>query len=169
MSKSSMWSRMASGVAAALFAFGVQAAVDIPRPQMPPAGGAKAPPVQPVDAKKCYSCHEDVEDFHTKGRHATVNCAHCHDNAAEHQKLAKAKDWGVRPNTIKDHRACATCHSDQLRITGYPRASVAVSRPPNQPNPSNTGTSSQAAIQVRWCRSLFRLVSSISIRLALNG
>jgi nitrite reductase (cytochrome c-552) len=120
MSKLSMWSRMASGLAAALFAFGVQAAVDIPRPQIPPAGAAKAPPIQPVEAKKCYSCHEDIEDFHTKGRHATVNCAHCHDNAAEHQKLAKNKDWGVRPNTIKDHRACATCHVEQYNTFVQP-------------------------------------------------
>ncbi|MDP1902771.1 MAG: ammonia-forming cytochrome c nitrite reductase subunit c552 [Pseudomonadota bacterium] len=106
-------SRMAMGLAAALFAFGVQAAVDIPGPKLPPPAPAKAPPIQPVEAKKCYSCHEDIEDFHTKGRHATVNCAHCHDNAAEHQKLAKQKDWGVRPNTIMDHRACATCHVEQ--------------------------------------------------------
>jgi nitrite reductase (cytochrome c-552) len=120
MSKSSMWSRMASGVAAALFAFGVQATVDIPRPQLPPEGAAKAPPIVPVDAKKCYSCHEDIEDFHTKGRHATVNCAHCHDNAAEHLKLAKAKDWGVRPNTNKDHRACATCHIEQYNTFVQP-------------------------------------------------
>ena len=120
MSKSSMGSRMASGVAAALFAFGVQATVDIPRPQLPPEGAAKAPPIVPVDAKKCYSCHEDIEDFHTKGRHATVNCAHCHDNAAEHLKLAKAKDWGVRPNTNKDHRACATCHIEQYNTFVQP-------------------------------------------------
>ena len=120
MSKSSMWSRMASGVAAALFAFGVQATVDIPRPQLPPEGAAKAPPIVPVDAKKCYSCHEDIEDFHTKGRHATVNCAHCHDNAAEHLKLAKAKDWGVRPNTNKDQRACATCHIEQYNTFVQP-------------------------------------------------
>ena len=114
MSKFSMWGRMASGVAVALFALGVQAAVDIPRPQIPAADSTpKAPVVPPVDAKKCYSCHEDIEDFHTKGRHATVNCVHCHDNAAEHQKLAKGKDWGVRPNTKKDHRACATCHVEQ--------------------------------------------------------
>jgi nitrite reductase (cytochrome c-552) len=106
-------SRMALGLATALLAFGVQAAVDIPGPKMPPAPPPKADPFKPVEAKKCYSCHEDVEDFHTGGRHATVNCVHCHDNAAEHQKLAKGKDWGVRPNTIKDHRACATCHADQ--------------------------------------------------------
>ena len=114
MSKSSIWGRMAMGLAASLFAFGVQAAVDIPKPTTAAAPTpAKAPPIQPVDAKKCYSCHEDIEDFHTKGRHASVNCAHCHDNAAEHLKLAKGKDWGVRPNTIKDHRACATCHVEQ--------------------------------------------------------
>lgn len=106
-------SRMAMGLAAALFAMGVQAAVDIPGPKMPPPPPAKPAPFVPVEAKKCYACHEDIEDFHTKGRHQTVNCVHCHDNAAEHQKLAKQKDWGVRPNTIKDHRACATCHSEQ--------------------------------------------------------
>ena len=120
MSRLSMWSQMASGLAAALFAFGAQAVVDIPRPQMPPPPPAKAPAAQPVDAKKCYSCHEDIEEFHTKGRHATVNCVQCHDNAAEHQKQAKGKDWGVRPNTIKDHRACATCHIEQYNTFVQP-------------------------------------------------
>jgi formate-dependent nitrite reductase cytochrome c552 subunit len=105
---------MASGLAAALFAFGVQAAVDIARPQIPAADNApKAPIVPPVDAKKCYSCHEDIEDFHTKGRHAAVNCVQCHDNAKDHLATAKNKDMGTRPNTNKDHRACATCHVEQ--------------------------------------------------------
>jgi nitrite reductase (cytochrome c-552) len=113
-------SRMAMGLAAALFAFGVQAAVEIPGPKMPPAPAEKAPAFKPVEAKKCYSCHEDVEDFHTNGRHATVNCVHCHDNAAEHQKLAKGKDWGVRPHTITDHRACATCHVEQYNTFVQP-------------------------------------------------
>ena len=113
-------SRLAMGLATALFAFGVQAAVEIPGPKMPPAPAEKAAPFKPVEAKKCYSCHEDVEDFHTNGRHATVNCVHCHDNAAEHQKLAKGKDWGVRPNTITDHRACATCHVEQYNTFVQP-------------------------------------------------
>jgi len=113
MKISELLGRATLGVAAALFALGVQARVELPKPQMPPPPPEKAPPLQPVDGKKCYSCHEDIEDFHTKGRHATVNCVHCHDNAAEHLKLAKGKNWGVRPNTNKDHRACATCHADQ--------------------------------------------------------
>jgi formate-dependent nitrite reductase cytochrome c552 subunit len=103
---------MALGLAAALFAFGAQAVVDIPRPQLPPEAPAKAPPVKPVDEKKCYSCHDNIEDFHTQGRHASVNCAQCHD-AAEHLKTAKNKDMGTRPGTNKDHRACAVCHVEQ--------------------------------------------------------
>lgn len=109
----SLLSRWAMGLATALFALGVQAQQAPSAPLKPQPAAPKPPPFVPVDAKKCYSCHEDIEDFHTNGRHQTVNCVHCHDNAAEHQKLAKSKDWGVRPNTIKDHRACATCHSQQ--------------------------------------------------------
>jgi nitrite reductase (cytochrome c-552) len=105
-------SRMAMGLAAALFAFGVQAAVDIPGPKLPPPEPAKAPAIKPIDAKKCYNCHGDIEEFHTKGRHATVNCAHCHD-AEEHMKTAKSSSMGTRPVTNTDHRACATCHVEQ--------------------------------------------------------
>ncbi len=105
-------SRLAMGLAAALFAIGVQAAVDIPGPKLPPPEAPKAPPIKPVEAKKCYSCHDNIEEFHESGRHATVNCAHCHD-AEEHLKTAKNKDMGTRPGTNKDHRACAVCHVEQ--------------------------------------------------------
>jgi formate-dependent nitrite reductase cytochrome c552 subunit len=104
--------RLALAAAFALFGLGAQAAVDIPKPQLPPPAPAKADPVKPVDAKKCYSCHENIEEFHTGGRHATVNCAHCH-TAEDHLKTAKGSNMGERPGTIKDHRACATCHVEQ--------------------------------------------------------
>lgn len=107
-----MLGRIALGLGAALFAIGVNAAVDIPKPQLPPPAPEKAPPIKPVDAKKCYSCHDNIEEFHADSRHATVNCAHCHD-AVEHLKTAKNKDMGTRPGTSKDHRACATCHVEQ--------------------------------------------------------
>jgi formate-dependent nitrite reductase cytochrome c552 subunit len=113
MTLSQIASRVATGLAGCLFALGAQAVVDIPRPQLPPPPAAKAEPLSPIDTRKCYGCHTEIEDFHAQGRHATVNCVHCHDNAAEHLKAAKATNWGVRPNTIKDHRACATCHVDQ--------------------------------------------------------
>jgi formate-dependent nitrite reductase cytochrome c552 subunit len=107
-----MWGQLATGLAAFLLACGVQAAVDIPAPKLPAPEPAKAAPVKPVDAKKCYACHSDVEDFHSEGRHATVNCAQCHD-AEEHLKTASSKLMGTRPGTNKDHRACAVCHVEQ--------------------------------------------------------
>ncbi len=105
--------RLALATVFALFGYGAQAAVDIPRPQMPPSPAAKSAPIKPLNEQKCYSCHDNIEDFHTQGRHATVNCAHCHDDAQEHLKTAKETSMGTRPNTIKDHRACATCHVEQ--------------------------------------------------------
>ena len=105
--------RLALAAAFALFGYGAQAAVEDSAPLKPAPAPAKAPPIKPVDAKKCYSCHDNIEDYHTAGRHATVNCAHCHDDANEHLKTAKNNAMGARPNTIKDHRACATCHVEQ--------------------------------------------------------
>lgn len=79
------------------------------KPQPPP---PKADPIEPVGQTECYSCHTNIEEFHTSGRHATVNCAHCHD-AREHVEAAEENDIGVRPVTRLDHSACATCHLAQ--------------------------------------------------------
>jgi formate-dependent nitrite reductase cytochrome c552 subunit len=106
MKATSRLGRWALAALFALYGWGVQAATEAaPAP-------AKAPPIKPVDEKKCYSCHDNIEDWHTEGRHATVNCAHCHD-AGEHLKTAKNKEMGTRPVTNTDHRACATCHVEQ--------------------------------------------------------
>jgi nitrite reductase (cytochrome c-552) len=98
--RQNFFSRWLVGAATALLAFGVQAA-------------DKTPPLKPVDGQACYACHTTIEDFHTQGKHATVNCAHCHSNTDEHLKTAKAKSMGTRPVTVVDHRACASCHADQ--------------------------------------------------------
>lgn len=97
---------LAMAACIALFGMGAQAATD-PAPEP-----AKEAPIKPVNTKKCYSCHDNIEEFHAGGRHATVNCAHCHD-AVEHQKTAKNSKMGERPVTRVDHRACATCHTAQ--------------------------------------------------------
>lgn len=102
MNTAKILSKWAVGLASALFAFGVQAQAD-----------AKAPPFKPVDTQQCYTCHANIEEFHAGGRHATVNCVHCHEKTDEHVKTAKAKSMGTRPITVMDHRACATCHADQ--------------------------------------------------------
>ncbi len=101
MSRGNRYSRWLLAAAAAWLGCAVQAAE-------PP-----KPPIKPVDAEKCFACHVEIEDFHAQGRHATVNCAHCHDNADAHMQTAKPKSMGTRPVTITDHRACASCHVDQ--------------------------------------------------------
>jgi nitrite reductase (cytochrome c-552) len=81
-------------------------------PQKPVEPAAKPTPVAAVNVNECYSCHTNIEEFHADSRHATVNCAHCHD-AAEHLEQADENNIGVRPVTRVDHAACATCHLTQ--------------------------------------------------------
>jgi formate-dependent nitrite reductase cytochrome c552 subunit len=91
--------RWLAGLFLALFALGVQAA------------DAPAPATKPVDVQKCYSCHDNIEEFHAKGKHAKVNCVSCHSGTEEH--LASKDKKAVKPVTNTDHRACAVCHKDQ--------------------------------------------------------
>jgi nitrite reductase (cytochrome c-552) len=98
---------------------------------------ATAENLKPVDAMQCYDCHSQVEDMHTVGKHATVNCVHCHD-ASKHVETASTRRMGERPVTRKDHEACATCHAAQfnsfvsVRHESHPRVEKAspVSRSP---------------------------------------
>jgi DmsE family decaheme c-type cytochrome len=66
------------------------------------------------DMVKCYGCHDDKEDQHTKGAHANTNCATCHAGAAEHSKVAKAKDPVKKPQR-PDAEACLTCHKNDAK------------------------------------------------------
>nr|2OT4_A Chain A, Eight-heme nitrite reductase [Thioalkalivibrio nitratireducens]2OT4_B Chain B, Eight-heme nitrite reductase [Thioalkalivibrio nitratireducens] len=69
--------------------------------------------LKPVDAMQCFDCHTQIEDMHTVGKHATVNCVHCHD-ATEHVETASSRRMGERPVTRMDLEACATCHTAQF-------------------------------------------------------
>jgi nitrite reductase (cytochrome c-552) len=69
----------------------------------------KAAPIKPVDTKKCYACHDNIEEFHANGKHAKVNCANCHEGTDKH--LADKK---VKPVTRTDHKACGVCHQDEF-------------------------------------------------------
>lgn len=99
MKKSSVFYRWLAGLSLALFAMGAQAAA--------------APAAKNVDVQKCYSCHDNIEEFHAKGKHAKVNCASCHSGMEEH--LASKDKKAVKPITNTDHRACAVCHEDQYK------------------------------------------------------
>jgi nitrite reductase (cytochrome c-552) len=74
--------------------------------------------LQPVDPLQCYDCHTQIEDMHTAGAHATVNCVHCHD-ASEHVETASTRRMGERPITRTDLEACATCHTAQFNSFVY--------------------------------------------------
>ena len=111
MSRATIRGRLALAVVLA-FLGGKVLAYSAGEPLKPQEPAPKAAPLAPVEEKKCYSCHENIEEFHSKGRHATVNCAHCHD-AVQHAKDADEDKMGTRPVTRTDHQACATCHRAQ--------------------------------------------------------
>jgi formate-dependent nitrite reductase cytochrome c552 subunit len=71
-----------------------------------------APPkpaaIKPVDVAGCYGCHSEIQEFHAKGKHAKVNCAHCHADTEKH-----VQDPSQKPVTKMAHAVCGGCHVDQ--------------------------------------------------------
>ncbi|MCX8069248.1 MAG: hypothetical protein N2738_01955, partial [Thermodesulfovibrionales bacterium] len=63
---------------------------------------------KPVDVQTCYGCHTNIKDFHTKGKHAKVNCTACHDKTDAHLQNSATK-----PETRLDHATCGKCHKEQ--------------------------------------------------------
>jgi nitrite reductase (cytochrome c-552) len=72
------------------------------------ASGASAQ-VKPVKEDACYMCHDNIRQFHQSGKHAEVNCAHCHTGTEEHIQKGPA----AKPGTKTDHATCGTCHAQQ--------------------------------------------------------
>ncbi|MDI6784605.1 MAG: ammonia-forming cytochrome c nitrite reductase subunit c552 [bacterium] len=73
------------------------------------AGAEKtASSVQPVEVKRCYTCHEQIKEFHAPNKHAQVNCITCHEELDAHLKDAMTK-----PETRTDHATCGKCHKEQ--------------------------------------------------------
>ena len=72
------------------------------------ATGAQAA-TQPVEVNTCYQCHGDIKGFHQRGKHAAINCAHCHTDTAAHLRSPMNK-----PVTSVDQRTCGQCHAEQF-------------------------------------------------------
>lgn len=72
------------------------------------ADAVKTVPAKPVEVNKCYECHAEIKDFHSKGKHAKVNCITCHEGLDKHLQDADAK-----PVTKTGHEVCGSCHQDQ--------------------------------------------------------
>jgi nitrite reductase (cytochrome c-552) len=63
-----------------------------------------------VEANQCYDCHADIRDFHTKGKHAKVNCSSCHEGLGAH-----LGDISKKPVTKMDLATCGSCHKEQYQ------------------------------------------------------
>lgn len=114
MKNLNIFQRWLMGLVIALFALGAHAApAPAPKPAVQALTPYQASTDKPVDVQKCYACHDNIEEFHAKGKHAKVNCVNCHTGTAEHLAASKDKKKDTKPVTVKDHRACATCHADQ--------------------------------------------------------
>jgi formate-dependent nitrite reductase cytochrome c552 subunit len=77
----------------------------------PPATAAQRAPAataKPVDIATCFGCHEDIKQFHSRGKHGKVNCAACHEALDKHLASPDAK-----PATRTDHAVCGACHKNQ--------------------------------------------------------
>ncbi len=77
-----------------------------PDPRVGPAGQSAA--AKPVKTDACFACHADIKEFHTKGKHAKVNCVTCHSGLDKHLQNPASK-----PETHMAHAVCGRCHKDQ--------------------------------------------------------
>ncbi|MBI5694429.1 MAG: ammonia-forming cytochrome c nitrite reductase subunit c552 [Nitrospirae bacterium] len=89
-------------VKSALFGLGLAAAAFV----MP--GQASA-----ADNKVCVGCHDQVKEFHARGKHSKLSCTNCHDKTDAH-----LKDASVKPVTRTDHAVCGGCHKEQYESFG---------------------------------------------------
>lgn len=67
-----------------------------------------APSQKSVKVESCYTCHDQIKDFHSKGKHSKVNCASCHEGLDKH-----LKDIASKPITNFNHATCGKCHKEQ--------------------------------------------------------
>lgn len=66
-----------------------------------------AHPAKFAGHQACETCHSDVADAKSKGKHGHVNCEACHGALAKH-----ADDFAsVTPGKLDTATLCATCHT----------------------------------------------------------
>ena len=81
-----------------------------------------ARPVKFAGHDACETCHTDVLDAKSKGKHGHVNCEACHGPQAKH-----ADDPGsVTPAKLDTSVLCARCHAaSAAKPKGFPQVDVA--------------------------------------------
>ena len=83
-------------------------------------GEIAAHPVRYAGHDTCETCHTDVVDKKSKGKHAHVNCEACHGAQAQH---AGADDPStVKPVLLDTSILCARCHTTSAaKLKGFPQ------------------------------------------------
>jgi hypothetical protein len=80
-------------------------------------GEIAARPVHFAGHQTCETCHADVHDLKTVGKHATVNCEACHGSLAAH-----ANDPSVQPPHLDTAVLCVRCHAaSAAKPKGFPQ------------------------------------------------
>ena len=81
-------------------------------------GDIAAHPVKFAGHQACETCHSDVADAKSKGKHAQVNCEACHGALAKHAEDPAAMT-PTKPNTAV---LCARCHTaTAAKPKGFPQ------------------------------------------------
>jgi len=62
-----------------------------------------------IDKETCFACHSEVEELHTNGKHAKLNCSLCHSDVSKH-----LDDPSNKPVTNLELSICGKCHKDQF-------------------------------------------------------
>src|SRR3989304_8565200 len=62
----------------------------------------------PKEEASCYECHDVIKSLRAGSRHASLPCARCHGNLAEH-----LKDHEKLPSTNLELTLCGRCHPSQ--------------------------------------------------------
>jgi uncharacterized CHY-type Zn-finger protein len=81
-----------------------------------------ARPVKFAGHQACESCHTDVLDVKSKGKHAHVNCEACHGPLAKHADDPSS----VTPAKLDTAVLCARCHTaSAAKPKGFPQVDPA--------------------------------------------
>jgi hypothetical protein len=81
-----------------------------------------ARPVKFAGHEACETCHSDVLDVKSKGKHAHVNCEACHGPLAKHAEDPSSVT-PVKPDTAV---LCARCHTASVaKPKGFPQVDPA--------------------------------------------
>jgi uncharacterized CHY-type Zn-finger protein len=81
-------------------------------------GDVAAHPIKYAGHETCESCHTDIQDVKSKGKHGHVNCEACHGALADHAN-DPASVTPVKPDTAV---LCARCHTaSAAKPKGFPQ------------------------------------------------